>query len=570
VHDNFSPYYKIPRVGLPVQRFVLTGVSVVLMALLLVSALRAQQSNPDLDGDGVIDVLDLDQDNDGISNSLEGVHRLEDLSGLDAVFFAAVPSEVVNLGLSRDYDLVSTENGSRAVLAGRVLSTDTTVEWGMYDALPRLRNLSSGSTTVQWTVVGQQGANNIDMTISDLDGARNETISVSAASIVGYSLSLNSNVLVSQANGQISFTGTGAGGDSNDDLVTLHFRKVPLIVVSYKNAVQSPREDLAVDSANSEIDIAGYRHSLEHKSSVFFTPVTQFRDTDGDGVSDHRDLDSDNDGLGDVVEAGGIDTDNNNLIDGTVNLQGVSRSVDPGLDADAVAAVYFATVMVSGTDSDGDGLLSSVDGLPSKFGGSLAGRDSDSDGLSDLDEVRIFQTNPVEPDSDSDGLDDQSEIENFLTDPLQSDTDGDDLSDGDELNVFGTSPIKIDSDSDGIADGIEVERDTDPLQAEPAIVGEPQAAIELEPVLGSEEDAAPIINSGDNAVLQDDGDTPAGTDVDPSDDQMQVAVTSVRTGLGGAPGCSGFAAATPEPLLLLVLLMSIGCLVRTSKRMVNH
>ena len=213
MHHNFPLNDRTPAVRRPASRFVLTGVAIVLTALLSASALRAQQSNPDLDGDGVIDVHDLDQDNDGIINSLEGVHRLEDLSGLDAVFFAASPGDVISHGLSRDYNLVSTENGGRAVLAGRVLNTDTSVEWGMYDVLPRLRNLSSGSTTVQWTVVGQQEFNNIDLTISDLDGARNETVTVSAGSIVGYSLSLNSNVLVSQANGQFSFTGTGIGGD---------------------------------------------------------------------------------------------------------------------------------------------------------------------------------------------------------------------------------------------------------------------------------------------------------------------------------------------------------------------
>ena len=32
-------------------------------------------------------------------------------------------------------------------------------------------------------------------------------------------------------------------------------------------------------------------------------------DTDGDGLADYLDLDSDNDGIADIVEAGGTDTD---------------------------------------------------------------------------------------------------------------------------------------------------------------------------------------------------------------------------------------------------------------------
>ena len=543
-----------------------------LTILIPMSVLRAQQSDlsldGDLDGDGVVDVLDLDQDNDGIINSLEGVHLFEDLSGLDAEYFAAVPAEEISRRLSRDYDLISTENGQRALLVGRVLSTDTGVEWTMYDALPRLRNLGSGSTIVQWSVTGERQFDDIDMTISDLDGARNETVTVSASSIVGYSVSLNTNIVVNHSNGQVSFTGTGAGGDSTDDLVTLHFRKSPLMVVSYKNGAQPTRGELTDSSENSEVDIAGYRHSLDRTSSTFYTPVTQVRDTDGDGVSDHRDLDSDNDGLGDVVEAGGIDADHNNLIDGLVDLQGLSASADPGLDAAALAAVYFASDLVTGTDLDRDGLLSSVDGSPSEFGGSLAGRDTDSDGLSDLDEVRIFQTNPNEPDSDGDGLDDQSEVENFLTDPLLADTDGDDLIDGDEINVLGTDPIRVDSDADGIADGKEIERGTDPLQSEPAVVGEPQPVVQLEPVVGPGEDATPIVNttdtdavanedvaSEDAIIVQSDSDAPI------LDDPSQIDTSSLRTGVSGTPGCSG-AYGTPAPLMLMMLLMAFMCLQR--------
>ena len=135
VHDNIPLIYRSLTVRPSASRFVLAGITLALTTLLFVSAVRAQQLNPDLDGDGVIDVLDLDQDNDGIINSLEGVHLFEDLSGLDAEYFAAVPAEEISRRLSRDYDLISTENGQRALLAGRVLSTDTGVEWTMYDAL---------------------------------------------------------------------------------------------------------------------------------------------------------------------------------------------------------------------------------------------------------------------------------------------------------------------------------------------------------------------------------------------------------------------------------------------------
>jgi hypothetical protein len=75
-------------------------------------------------------------------------------------------------------------------------------------------------------------------------------------------------------------------------------------------------------------------------------------DYDTDGIPDKLDLDSDNDGIYDVVEAGGPDTDNNGIIDG------------------------FG-------DSDGDGLANSVDDVGTGGGTALLQIDSDSDGSPD-------------------------------------------------------------------------------------------------------------------------------------------------------------------------------------------
>ena len=65
-------------------------------------------------------------------------------------------------------------------------------------------------------------------------------------------------------------------------------------------------------------------------------------------------------------------------------------------------------------DSDNDGIVDSFE-------------DSDSDGLSDLDELKFVRdrTGPVKK-----------------TDPMVADTDGDSLSDGFEVNILGTNPLK--------------------------------------------------------------------------------------------------------------------------------
>lgn len=86
----------------------------------------------------------------------------------------------------------------------------------------------------------------------------------------------------------------------------------------------------------------------------------------------------------------------------------------------------------------------------------LRQRDSDDDGLSDYDEMYVYDTNPLDPDTDGDGLTDYEEIEEYGTDPLEPDTDGDNLTDGDEVLVYETDPLDPDTDGDDLTDGDEV------------------------------------------------------------------------------------------------------------------
>ena len=59
--------------------------------------------------------------------------------------------------------------------------------------------------------------------------------------------------------------------------------------------------------------------------------------------------------------------------------------------------------------------------------------DTDGDGLSDEDEINLYQTRIDDPDSDNDQLSDFDEVARG-TDPLNADSDGDLVNDGDEVN----------------------------------------------------------------------------------------------------------------------------------------
>ena len=142
-------------------------------------------------------------------------------------------------------------------------------------------------------------------------------------------------------------------------------------------------------------------------------------------------------------------------------------------------------------DTDNDGVKDSLDALPLVSTETLDSdhdgigdnteTDDDNDGLSDLNELAVYGTNPKRADSDGDGLSDPAEIQTNLTNPNIADTDSDRLSDGTEVNTHGTNPKDGDSDDDGFLDGYEVftgKLPLDPL-SKPALVAEARTAIEF-------------------------------------------------------------------------------------------
>jgi len=100
--------------------------------------------------------------------------------------------------------------------------------------------------------------------------------------------------------------------------------------------------------------------------------------------------------------------------------------------------------------------------VPHKFIVSGGPKDSDADGLTD-DEERALGTNPFDPDTDHDGLTDYEEVRIYHTDPLNPDSDFDGLKDGAEVHNYHTDPLNPDTDGGGVSDGHEVIEDgTDP------------------------------------------------------------------------------------------------------------
>jgi len=204
------------------------------------------------------------------------------------------------------------------------------------------------------------------------------------------------------------------------------------------------------------------------------------RDSDGDFIGDACDptpfgsgpdaLDSDGDGLTDEQELAlgtdpfDMDTDGDGVFDGEeVLLYGTNPllwdtdgdGLSDGQEVSGTLPVFTSPLLA---DTDGDG----INDYEQIYGGTF--RDSDGDGLRDRDEFRLG-TDPYNPDSDSDGLSDGEEVLIFGTNPLLWDTDYDGIPDGEEVYRFGTNPLLVDTDGDGLSDYLEVYvYGTNPLQ----------------------------------------------------------------------------------------------------------
>lgn len=199
-------------------------------------------------------------------------------------------------------------------------------------------------------------------------------------------------------------------------------------------------------------------------------------DWDGDGVPNFIDLDSDNDGIPDIVEALGVDANNDGSVDGytDVDADGLHDTYDGDVGNDGVAENTANALITTGADSNNDGrpdayLKANLDRttMPNPYD-----LDSDGDGLADVLEAGItgisYSNGVVTSGSLVNGWSNAVSALPALAlrnsdahgnpDFLDIDSDNDGISDNVEAQSTGGNivPTDADTDWDGIADVYDV------------------------------------------------------------------------------------------------------------------
>ncbi|MBB6369660.1 beta strand repeat-containing protein [Chryseobacterium shigense] len=306
----------------------------------------------DTDGDGIANIYDLDDDNDGIldtdecpGNAVTNGIFAGDLSGWTA-------------GTGWTY---SSANGGTAINSDNGLTAGSLISQSVSN-LNLVPNNGFVSVNLK---LGAQDANNTAGSTATLEVLLNGTV---YATFTNSTLRDNSNVSLALSNGAVSnfttfgTTGAAASTYTQSAPFSIHIPHTGPNTATLSFRMTSGSDDWSLDDISINASICDY---------------------DNDGIPNHLDLDSDGDGCFDAIEG-----DENvtaaqltaGRISGSVNTNGVPNLVNSGGTADVGGDVgqnfgYSQSINLSACkDTDGDGMMDNLD------------LDSDNDGILDTDE----------------------------------------------------------------------------------------------------------------------------------------------------------------------------------------
>ncbi len=402
--------------------------------------LDVDEGTGDFDNDGIMNSLDLDSDNDGIPDIIEA-------SGVDTDNDGRVDdnTDTDNDGWADTFD---SDNGGTALAEpdtdsdGRKNYVDVDSDGdGIVDLIESQATTGSPNTP-SGTDTDLDGLDNTFDT--DNGGTPTTPVNTDMDADPDY-VDVNSDndgfadlLEAWDTNGDLTADIVPSGTDTDDDGLDDAFDNVvgpnnttnatnnetALSFPDITTAGDSERDWREANELDSDFDGEPDATDIDDDNDgILDTDEGASTDTDGDGIVDRLDLDSDNDGIPDIIEAGGVDTDDDGRVD-------------------------------DDTDTDGDGWADTFD---SDNGGvALINPDTDNDGIDNYRDL----------DSDNDGIEDIIEAGGVDTDDdgvvdSATDTDGDGWADTFDSDNSGTPLPVPDTDVDGLENYVDIDADGD-------------------------------------------------------------------------------------------------------------
>ena len=379
--------------------------------------------NNDTDGDGVNDRDDVDDDNDGVLDINE--YGCTSTSSFTWGILGTPGTQTVN-GVTLTPFLRNPFS-----LSGTTITQTAEHTGNLSNDIKFVCNPNTSSQFADLVLSFNKKVSNLRFEINDID-ARNNGANTWEDSIFVYAYKDGVAYTLKSAEYNL---GSQVIALANNGFVTNQ---------TNNNLAQTSNNGRVIISISDPIDsvvIRFYDNWTNKKDATIYVSSIDFcsvADTDGDGIADYLDVDSDNDGVPDVIENYGVDTDGDGKIDGSFN-------------ATTGLSTRLSSAGLTVQDLDGDGVANYID------------LDSDNDGIPDIIEAGGTDSNndgKVDSftDTDTDGLHDAIEGATALL-KSGSDTSNDGMADSwpnKNADLLGRPNLyDLDSDGDGILDAIE-------------------------------------------------------------------------------------------------------------------
>ncbi|MDY2587815.1 beta strand repeat-containing protein, partial [Winogradskyella aquimaris] len=392
--------------------------------------------NTDTDGDGVSDVCDFDDDNDGIldTNDIDCApgplalgQTFADNTGSN--FNAEFIPNVYEYGGASVTFGYEPYGGSAWHLSGVTSQNNP----GILPDGDYINAIADGTTFpenehVRFYFNFSEPVYNVNFKVGGLDNSdRADFFAVNNTDNVPVNISdinVGANLTI---NGQSAVTGPSANANAPSNSIAIQ--------------IDGPVTQIIIDVGNqdgNELETV----EIQFYEMQYCLPL----DTDGDGVIDILDLDSDNDGIYDIDEVGGTDFNNDGQADGAVDANGIPASASGGISP--IDTLNDGSFDYQNTDSDGDGCADANEAYGNVTAAGIDGgqfgfpdpANVDTSGLVDLGALVDYDigTNPSVTDPTI----------NSVCDPCNAISSGNTDTDGDGISDI----CDEDNDNDGIID----------------------------------------------------------------------------------------------------------------------